>query len=62
MDVPIIARIDGKAIQIRANLDWSIYQLKQHLYLHCDKKADDLKIIFAGSEIKNSVLLRVRIR
>jgi hypothetical protein len=59
MEVPIVVRYDGKAIQVRANLDWSIYQLKQHLFLQCFEKADNLKIIFAGSEIKNSVLLKV---
>lgn len=59
MDVPIIVRFDGKPVQIRANLDWTIYQLKQQLYLHCNKRAEDLKIIFAGSEIGNTVLLKV---
>lgn len=41
-----------------AQLDWSIYQLKQHLYLHSNKSADDLRIIFAGGELANNVLLR----
>jgi len=58
MDVPIIVRFEGRAIHVRANLDWSIYQLKQHIYLHCFEKAENLKIIFCGSEIKDSVILK----
>ena len=56
--VPLFIRLDGKHIQITAHLDWSIYQLKQHLYIHSDKSADDLRIIFAGCELGNHVLLK----
>ena len=59
MEVPIIIKLDGKSIQVRANPDWSIYQLKQHIFFHCFEKAENLKIIFAGTEVKDSVLLKV---
>lgn len=59
MEVPIIVKLDGKSIHVRANSDWSIYQLKQHIYFHCFEKAENLKIIFAGTEVKDSVLLKV---
>ena len=58
MSVPLFIRLDGRHIQVIAQLDWSIYQLKQHLYLHSNKSADDLRIIFAGGELANNVLLR----
>lgn len=59
MDVPLIVKFKERSINVRANPDWSVFQLKQHIYLHCFEKAENLKIIFAGTEVSDNVLLKV---
>lgn len=56
--IPLFIRLDGRHIQVTAHLDWSIYQLKQQIYIHSNKSADDLRIIFAGCELGNHILLK----
>lgn len=58
MDVPLIVKFKERSINVRANPDWSVFQLKQHIYLHCFEKAENLKIIFAGTEVSDNVLLK----
>lgn len=56
--LPLFVKLDGETIRVDVNLDWSILQLKQHLYLHSNKHPDTLKVIFAGSELPNALLLK----
>lgn len=56
--VPLLVKIDGKTVRIRANINWSVHQLKQHLYLHSNQSVEDLKVVFAGTELSNTVLLK----
>ena len=58
--LPLFVKLDGKTIRVDVNTDWSILQLKQQLYLHSNKPPHSLKVIFAGSELPNSLLLKVR--
>lgn len=57
--VPLLVKIDGKTVRIRANINWSVHQLKQQLYLHSNQSVEDLKVVFAGTELSNTVLLKV---
>jgi len=56
--LPILVRLDGKMVPVNADLNWSIMQLKQYLYLQCNTKPEKLKIVFAGSELSNRLLLK----
>ena len=58
--LPLFIKLDGKTIRVDVNTEWSILQLKQQLYLHSNKPPHSLKVIFAGSELPNSLLLKVR--
>ncbi|XP_047124611.1 E3 ubiquitin-protein ligase parkin isoform X1 [Hydra vulgaris] len=56
--IQLFVQIENKTVQISAEESWSILQLKQHLYLYSNTPTEDLRVIFAGTELANSVLLK----